>query len=293
MARNQEKAQSMLYRFREAQRAELGLGDENEKRPYLASMVDTISGCEKWRSQIVKEITREVARIQDPGLTDYQIRDLNDAINKLFREKHHWEKRIRELGGPNYMSASMRMLDEEGREVPGGQRGYRYFGRARELPGVKELFEVEAPEPKEKTRAELGRYIDADYYGYRDEDDGLLLAYEAKVEEKAHGPNRPKSGIEASAALLEPVSVKMAKKRKLAADGAAEPSPSTAAAVPDAGDDEDDEAHQLYHAFVSHVPDIPTQEEVGKFLLERRKKALLEKFLGPGASLEGEMNTAR
>lgn len=35
-------------------------------------------------------------------LSDYQVRDLNDYINKMMREKHHWEKRIRQLGGPNY-----------------------------------------------------------------------------------------------------------------------------------------------------------------------------------------------
>ena len=27
---------------------------------------------------------------------------MNDHINKLLREKHHWEKRILELGGPTY-----------------------------------------------------------------------------------------------------------------------------------------------------------------------------------------------
>lgn len=31
------------------------------------------------------------------------------------------------------------MLDDEGKEVP-GTRGYKYFGRAKELPGVKEMF---------------------------------------------------------------------------------------------------------------------------------------------------------
>jgi len=36
------------------------------------------------------------------ALGDYQIRDLNDEINKLLREKGAWEYRIRELGGPNY-----------------------------------------------------------------------------------------------------------------------------------------------------------------------------------------------
>ena len=31
-----------------------------------------------------------------------RIRDLNDEINKLIREKGHWEVRIVELGGPDY-----------------------------------------------------------------------------------------------------------------------------------------------------------------------------------------------
>lgn len=34
------------------------------------------------------------------------------------------------------------MLDHEGKEVP-GNRGYKYFGAARDLPGVRELFEKE------------------------------------------------------------------------------------------------------------------------------------------------------
>jgi len=36
------------------------------------------------------------------GLGEFRIRDLNDEINKLLREKGHWEVRIRELGGPDY-----------------------------------------------------------------------------------------------------------------------------------------------------------------------------------------------
>lgn len=36
------------------------------------------------------------------GLGEFKIRDLNDEINKLLREKGHWEHRIKELGGPDY-----------------------------------------------------------------------------------------------------------------------------------------------------------------------------------------------
>ncbi len=72
-------------------------------------------------------------------MTDYAVRDLNDEINKLMREKSHWERQIVALGGANYRRARTGMIDEDGREVP-GTRGYKYFGRAKDLPGVKELF---------------------------------------------------------------------------------------------------------------------------------------------------------
>ena len=40
--------------------------------------------------------------ISSAGLGEFRIRDLNDEINKLLREKKHWEERILELGGPDY-----------------------------------------------------------------------------------------------------------------------------------------------------------------------------------------------
>lgn len=58
------------------------------------------------------------------SLSNYQIRDLNDEINKLMREKHMWEVQLRNLGGPNYMRFAAKMTDEEGREIP-GHRGYK------------------------------------------------------------------------------------------------------------------------------------------------------------------------
>lgn len=67
----------------------------------------------------------------------------------------------------------------------------RYFGRARTLPGVAELF---APKPSSTadsasslaTRADLRKQVDASYYGYNlDEEDGRLLAYEREKEEEA------------------------------------------------------------------------------------------------------------
>ncbi|XP_077930644.1 pre-mRNA-splicing factor ISY1 homolog isoform X2 [Halichoerus grypus] len=94
------------------------------------------------RCKIIGEISKKVAQIQNAGLGEFRIRDLNDEINKLLREKGHWEVRIKELGGPDYGKVGPKMLDHEGKEVP-GNRGYKYFGAAKDLPGVRELFEKE------------------------------------------------------------------------------------------------------------------------------------------------------
>ena len=102
----------------------------------------------------MRDISRKVSKISDcasitithkeqadnvAGLSDYQVRDLNDEINGLLREKRHFETQIVNLGGANYKRGNASMLDDEGKEVP-GTRGYKYFGRAKELPGVKEMF---------------------------------------------------------------------------------------------------------------------------------------------------------
>ncbi|KAL2886066.1 Pre-mRNA-splicing factor ISY1 [Ceratocystis lukuohia] len=191
MARNAEKAQSMLFRFREAQAAEIGIIDAGRtRRPKAITEVDSIPSAEKWRGQVLKEISRKVSRIQEISLSDYQIRDLNDEINKLMREKHMWEVQIRNLGGPNYMQRAAKIYDDNGREIPGTGKGYRYFGRARELPGVKEMLEAAArkPEPSGTAgRSDLRRMpVDAAYYGYApDEEDEDLLAWEAQREREA------------------------------------------------------------------------------------------------------------
>lgn len=196
-ARNSEKAQSMLFRFRAQQAADMGIIDLGRtRRPKAITSVDSVPTCERWRGQVLKEVSRKVSRIQELNLSDYQIRDLNDEINKLMREKWAWEMQIRNLGGPNYMRGSGRVYDDEGREIPGGGKGYRYFGRARELPGVKEMFEAAARKargPLEQEGAGAGRggeiatrKVDANYFGYGlDEEDGTILAYEKAKEKEA------------------------------------------------------------------------------------------------------------
>ncbi|EPE05283.1 pre-mrna-splicing factor isy1 [Ophiostoma piceae UAMH 11346] len=251
MARNQEKAQSMLFRFRESQAADLGIIDASRtRRPKVISEQTNLQSCEKWRGQVLKEVSRKVTKIQDLGLSDYQIRDLNDEINKLMREKHMWEVQIRNLGGPNYTLASK----SSGENIPGAGKGYRYYGRARELPGVKELFDAArakgsgqkpggGDEKSLEDRDDLRKDVDAAYYGYGpDEEDDTLLAYEAARE------------ADAQARLAASTSTTSAK-----------PPPGWEPLPGDIGDG------QGWH--------LPTVEEVQQELLERRKRRILEQLV--------------
>ena len=69
MARNSEKAQSMLFRFRESQAVEMGLGSrvKGERRPRMASAVSSLRECERWRGDIMRDVSRKVSKIQDGG----------------------------------------------------------------------------------------------------------------------------------------------------------------------------------------------------------------------------------
>ncbi|KAF9446459.1 Isy1-domain-containing protein [Macrolepiota fuliginosa MF-IS2] len=174
----------MLYRFREAQAAELGLGTRADRRPKMASACKSLRECERWRGEILREISRKVSKIQDSGLTDYEVRDLNDEINKLLREKRHWENQIVALGGANYRR-NVAMLDDDGKEVP-GTKGYKYFGRAKDLPGVRELFEGRKKEEEEENQvfAYYKKFLNQGpvYYGDLDDNDQNLLHYERQAE---------------------------------------------------------------------------------------------------------------
>ncbi|KAF9531198.1 pre-mRNA-splicing factor ISY1 [Crepidotus variabilis] len=186
MARNEEKAQSMLYRFREAQAAELGLGTRADRRPRMASACKSLRECERWRGEILREISRKVSKIQDAGLSDYEVRDLNDEINKLLREKRHWENQIVALGGANYRR-NVAMLDDDGKEVP-GTKGYKYFGRAKDLPGVRELFQGRKTEEDEENQVQAyyKKFTNQGpaYFGDLDEVDGKLMTYELNAEDE-------------------------------------------------------------------------------------------------------------
>jgi len=255
MARNSEKAMTALARWRRArEEEEESFSKKPTKRPYLATECDNLGEAEQWRGQVIRDISRNVTAIQNAGLGEFRIRDLNDHINKLLREKRHWEDRIKELGGRTY--GKTKMLDREGKEVP-GNRGYKYFGAARDLPGVRELFETETAPSGKKTRAELMKEVDAQYYGFRDDDDGMLVPLEVEAEReairKAVSDYKEKKGLEDDDDI--DIYLADAQDSELALEEAMMAGKET--------------------RFTAHVA-IPTQKDVEDALLRRKKQELLE-----------------
>ena len=260
MARNEEKAQSMLNRYLAGKQEELR-GAPKKRRPYLSSECTDLNEADKWRQQILREIGRKVMDIQNAGLGEHRIRDLNDEINKLMREKWHWEKRIVELGGPDYGKLGPRVTDSQGRAVAEAMSkgaGYRYFGAAKNLPGVKELFEKVEVKQARATKGELMKRIDPDYYGFRDEDDGVLVPLEEKAE-----------------AIMREKAIREWEEKKNAEDRQ--------------GHDEqiEEEEGAVNTKFVAYVP-LPEKEEIEQRVLKSKKAALLSKYASEALQKEQE-----
>ncbi|OAY67157.1 Pre-mRNA-splicing factor ISY [Ananas comosus] len=291
MARNEEKAQSMLNRFIAMKQEEKR--KPKERRPYLASECRDLAEADRWRSEILREIGAKVAEIQNEGLGEHRLRDLNDEINKLLRERAHWERRIVELGGPNYARGAPRMTDLEGNIVdvpnPSGRGpGYRYFGAAKKLPGVRELFEKPPEAKRRRTRYDIYKRIDASYYGYRDDEDGVLERLEAPAEaemrEKAVAEWRRLESIRREA-------MKAVKSGEVATAGAPEAAAAAAAATEvlfEGEEDVVDEERRLEREreereqskesdFVAHVP-LPDEKEIERMIVEKKKEELLSRY---------------
>lgn len=64
MARNSEKAMTALARWRQLQLKEQGKL-RVERRPHLASEETNVKKAEKWRYQVVREVAKRVAQIQN------------------------------------------------------------------------------------------------------------------------------------------------------------------------------------------------------------------------------------
>lgn len=150
-----------------------GQPGERRQRPDDPNEVENVAQSEYWRSTLVKQITGKVSEIQNGSLGEYKIRELNDSINELLKEKLKWEARITELGGKDYAAERMASSVADGGVSILGADGYKYFGAAKNLPRVRELLQKDVPiaAPKASLR-ELSKNINAHYLGLTTVSDG-------------------------------------------------------------------------------------------------------------------------
>jgi hypothetical protein len=170
MARNQEKALTLFnkwHTFKQDFHAVSG-----NRRPLFSSQVQSLPDCEKHRRSILSSLSKNIAAIKNAELGEHKIREMNDEINKLMKQKYYWEIRIRELGGN--LPAGKQFYDIEGKDLPGAP-GYRYYGAAMDLPGIRELFaEAETRDDeitkdrsrKRKIQKDLYQRLTPQYFGY-------------------------------------------------------------------------------------------------------------------------------
>lgn len=195
MARNEEKANSMLNRFLRTKYGD----DSTDTRPTNTRQVETKRTAERWRIEVVHTISRRIKEIQNPLHDDDTIKQLNDEINELLREKWRWERRIVELGGTDHTARTKAKFAEDGESFDFDSRSYKYFGRAKDLPGVREFLsqgrkaQEEADSFRLQTEASvrfLYKGVDADYYGFGTEETATasgtaLVDLEAQREDAA------------------------------------------------------------------------------------------------------------
>lgn len=121
------------------------------------------------------------------------------------------------------------------------------------MPGVRELFEKDPPMASRKTRGELMREIDANYYGYLDDDDGVLIPLEEKASKEAL-----KNAVEEWKEKL--------RKGELRTNDDDTSTPTLG-----------DENELLAPRFVSHVS-VPSQKDIEDAMIRKKKRELMAQY---------------
>lgn len=157
MSKTDEKGHALLNRF-VSMKKEMFTRNK-DKRPASAKTCNNVQECNKWRNQVCKEIASKITEIQNAMIGEIKVRSINDHINLLIQEKDAWEDRIKELGGQDWKKVTPDGYDcyKKG--------DYLYFGRAKDLPGVRETYQKIRPSAPTKMNQDLYKNIGWNYYG--------------------------------------------------------------------------------------------------------------------------------
>eukprot|EP00924_Labyrinthula_sp_SR-Ha-C_P016348 maker-scaffold_6-snap-gene-0.55-mRNA-1 protein AED:0.01 eAED:0.01 QI:56/1/1/1/1/1/3/901/232 len=172
MARNQEKAKTLLNRWTSFNTL-LRLGPRKSSKPKIPAHTTSIEEARAGRKKTVGFMLQKAEMLNDRTLGEYRLRELNEEMNTLIKQKENWERRIVKLGGKDL--SRIRILDDEGQGISGSE-GFKYFGAARDLPGVRELLNQDFSVPKRRRLDP--KNLDLDYFGFGNENLGKELQKE-------------------------------------------------------------------------------------------------------------------
>lgn len=152
-----------------------------EQRPYLSTLVDNTKDAEKWRKHIIRDIINKISEIQNENLNESDALSLNEHINKLLREKIHWERRIKQLGGIDYTNTKNTIFDINNVICIDN---YYYFGAAKHNKLVQKLINHKQIELQSHyTYHQLQNIVrNTDYYDNNNNGDTELLPIENELE---------------------------------------------------------------------------------------------------------------
>lgn len=143
--------------------------------------------------------------------------------------------------------------------------------------GVRELFEKPPELRKRRTRYDIYKRIDASYYGYRDDEDGVLERVEGPAESKMRAvaveewrrmeeirkeaKKAVKSGevVNVKEVLFEEEEDVVEEERRIERER------------------EESERREKEREFVVHVP-LPDEKEIERMVVEKKKMELLNKY---------------
>ena len=141
---------------------------------------------------------------------------------------------------------------------------YRYFGAAKDLPGVKELLEkqqekIRSMHRKKRGPNEIYRHVNQAYFGWKDEEDGVLL----ELEEDAFQKHKQELLLNNAGVVSEDES--NSKRQR------------TAGKTSNNLSDDDVNVVDLDNLLSKdYLAGVPTQEEMKQSMFAEKKKALLE-----------------
>lgn len=179
-----ESRNDLLNRWVRKQRLENM--EKSWEKPSDPGTVQSLAVCERWRKRICQDIDAKLDRLYNEPLPEAETKHLNTEVNNILKEIRRWEIRILELGGIDYSRVSLKTSTGDLLNTNGNR--YQYFGRARELPGVKELLEAEQQQRANASfrvnKESLMERVDPSYYGVFDDAD---LEEQEMAIEREHG----------------------------------------------------------------------------------------------------------